>query len=128
MRRGIQADQCYYFEPEKLAAVKAAWARKAKKIADYPNPDLAIEVDVSDPKIDRADIYSKLRVAEIWWFDGQTVVFEQLQDDGSYAPPKKAAFFPCGRRTSFAGSSMKITAMSWRGNAVWTRGRKRCAA
>ena len=94
LKRGIQADQCYYFDPDKIEAATAAWARKAKKIADYPNPDLAIEVDVSDPKIDRAGIYSKLRVAEVWRFDGETVVIEQLQDDGSYKPATRSRFLP----------------------------------
>jgi hypothetical protein len=27
IKRGLQADQCYYFRRAKLAAVKAAWAR-----------------------------------------------------------------------------------------------------
>ncbi len=29
---------------------------------DFPNPDLAIEVDISRPEIDRAGIYAALRV------------------------------------------------------------------
>jgi hypothetical protein len=61
---------------------------------DYPNPDLAIEIDLSGPRVDRSDIYSKLRVAEVWRFNGKTVVIERLQDDGSYAPAETSLFLP----------------------------------
>jgi Uma2 family endonuclease len=94
IERGIQADQCYYFRPDKLAAAKAAWSRSATDIADYPNPDLAVEIDLSDPKIDREDIYAKLQVTEIWRFDGETLRIEQLQDDGTYKPAEKSLFLP----------------------------------
>ena len=68
--RGLEADDCYYFAPEKLAAVDGAIARWSKDVAEYPNPDLAIEVDISPSKIDRPGIYAALRVAEVWRFDG----------------------------------------------------------
>jgi Uma2 family endonuclease len=94
IQRGLQADQCYYFQPDKLAAVQAAWDRKSSDVADYPNPDLAIEIDLSGPQVDRADIYAKLQVVEVWRFDGESVVIEQLQDDGSYAPAATSRFLP----------------------------------
>ncbi len=40
IERGLEADQSYYFLPEKLAAAKAAMARGSNDVADYPNPDL----------------------------------------------------------------------------------------
>jgi Uma2 family endonuclease len=92
--RGIQADQCYYFDPAKLAADKAARARKSNDVADYPNPDLAIEIDLADPKVDRSGIYAALRVIELWRFDGESVVIEHLQDDGSYKPADESRFLP----------------------------------
>ena len=92
--RGLQADQSYYFDPEKRKAAKAAWARKSNDIADYPNPDLAIEIDLSDPKVDRPSIYAALRVAEIWQFDGENVIIEHLQEDGTYALSESSRFLP----------------------------------
>lgn len=94
VKRGLQADQCYYFRPDKLAAAKAAWARQSKDLADYPNPDLAIEVDLSEPKVDRSGIHAKLQIAEVWRFDGKSVAIEQLQDDGSYVPAESSRFLP----------------------------------
>ena len=45
--RGLEADDCYYFALEKLAVVDEAVARWSNDLTEYPNPDLAIEVDVS---------------------------------------------------------------------------------
>ena len=65
------------------------------KIADYPNPDLAIEVDISSPEIDRPGIYAALKVAEVWRFDGdlEQVIIERL-DDGTYRPVETSQFLP----------------------------------
>src|SRR5438045_881021 len=88
LAKGLEADQCYEFRPEKLAIVAAAIKRRSKDIADYPNPDLAIEIDISPPEVDRMGIYESLQVAEIWRFDGEEVTIEQLQADGTYVEAK----------------------------------------
>ena len=54
--RGLEADQCFYFLPEKLASLSAARARGSNNVADFPNPDLAIEIDLSPSLVDRASI------------------------------------------------------------------------
>ena len=54
--RAIESDLCYYFDRAKMAP--AAAAADSNNIDDYPNPDLAVEVDVSPPKIDRSGIYA----------------------------------------------------------------------
>ncbi len=94
--RGLEADDCYYFAPEKLAVADQAIVRWSKDVAEYPNPDLAIEVDVSPSKIDRAAIYAALRVAEIWRFDGERrrIVIERLSEDGSYQTVNMSQFLP----------------------------------
>ena len=94
IERGLEADQCYYFTPKKLEVVTEARARKAKDIADIPNPDLAIEIDISPSQVDRPGIYAALNVAEVWRFDGESVVIEQLRPDGTYAPADTSLFLP----------------------------------
>ena len=59
-----------------------------------PNPDLAIEIDLSGPKVDRPSIYAALGVAEIWRFDGRSLEIELLREDGSYAPVESSRFLP----------------------------------
>jgi Uma2 family endonuclease len=92
--RGLEADECYYFLPEKLAADAAALARGSDNIADYPNPDLAIEVDISPPQVDRAGIYAALRVTEVWRFVDDVLVIERLSPDGTYASVERSGFLP----------------------------------
>ena len=71
--RGLQADLSYYFDAEKLRVARDAFARKSNDPADFPNPDLAIEIDLSRPKVDRPSIYAALGVVEVWQFDGETL-------------------------------------------------------
>lgn len=94
VERGLEADQCVYFDPGKLAAVAKARALGCNDIADYPNPDLAVEIDISRPQVDRPGIYSALKVPEIWRFDGDVVVIEQLGPDGRYTAVKPSRWLP----------------------------------
>jgi Uma2 family endonuclease len=90
--RGLQADLSYYFEPEKIRAAREALARGSKDLSDYPNPDLAVEIDISGPKVDRPAIYADLRVAEVWRLGRKGLIIERLQADGSYSPVEMSRF------------------------------------
>jgi Uma2 family endonuclease len=94
--RGLEADNCYYFAPEKLAVADEAIGRWSKDVAEYPNPDLAIEVDIAPSKIDRPAIYAALRVVEVWRCDGQSqrIIIERLSEDGTYQTTNVSAFLP----------------------------------
>jgi Uma2 family endonuclease len=92
--RGLEADLCYFFTPEKPAAIVEARARKLKDIAAVPNPDMAIEIDLAAPEVDRPGIYAALQVAELWRFDGVDFVIEDLQPDGTYRPVEMSRFLP----------------------------------
>ena len=61
---------------------------------EFPNPDLAVEIDISPSQIDRPGIYQALRVGEVWRFDGDTVVIEQLGPDGAYVATESSRFLP----------------------------------
>ncbi|MHB1559944.1 MAG: Uma2 family endonuclease [Isosphaeraceae bacterium] len=92
--RGLESDQCYLFAPEKLAQFAAARRRGSRDIADYPNPDLAVEVDISHPEVDRPAIYAALRVAEVWRFDHGRVFIERLTPQGTYEAVESSGFLP----------------------------------
>jgi hypothetical protein len=92
--RRLEADQCSYFAPERLAVVAASRARKSNEVVDYPDSDLAIEIDISPSQIDRPGIYAALQVAELWRFDGEDLEIEQLGPDGSYASIESSRFLP----------------------------------
>jgi Uma2 family endonuclease len=94
--RGLESDECYFFRSDKLAQVAGARARRSTKIADFPNPDLAVEVDITPSKIDRPGIYSALKVTEVWRFDGEReeVIIERLGADGYFHRVEGSMFLP----------------------------------
>jgi Uma2 family endonuclease len=92
IERGIESDRCYYVEPSKIATALAALSRRLNDVAAYPNPDLAIEVDISAPQADRAGIYAALGVAELWSFDGETLTIKRLDEHGRYQPVERSGF------------------------------------
>lgn len=93
MIRGLEADLSYYFLAGKISMARAALARLSRDSTDYPRPDLAIEIDMSPPQVDRGSIYRELGVAEVWRLvDGRELVLEQLQPDGSYTQVEKSRF------------------------------------
>jgi Uma2 family endonuclease len=94
--RGLESDECYFFKADKLTAVARAKSRRSGDVADYPNPDLAIEVDLSRPKIDRTGIYAALQIPEVWRFEGQgeQVIIERLGADGAYQVNETSGFLP----------------------------------
>ncbi len=76
--------------------IAEAVARWSEDVADYPDPDLDIEVDVSPSKIDRPGIYAALSLAEVWRYDGKHrgIVIERLTVDGIYQPAEESGFLP----------------------------------
>jgi len=94
VERGLEADQCAWFDPDKVAAVKGLRDSGVKDMGLYPVPELAIEIDISTPEIDRPAIYSGLGIDEVWRMDGDAVVFEHLGADGQYVAVEKSRFLP----------------------------------
>jgi Uma2 family endonuclease len=92
IERGLEGDRTYYFRPETLRQDAQARRRGARDIAEYPNPDLAIEIDLSPPEVDRPGIYAALRVPEIWRFNGEVAEIAQLGRDGKYTPTASSRF------------------------------------
>ena len=92
LKRAIESDVCYYFDPAKLAA--AAAAAHSDDVNLYPNPDLVVEVDISPPKIDRPGIYAALEVPEFWRVRNNVVSIEQLGPDGTYVPVSRRRLLP----------------------------------
>ncbi|MGO8862289.1 MAG: Uma2 family endonuclease, partial [Acidimicrobiales bacterium] len=86
IERGIEADACYLLDPGKLEVARAAHSKGSNDVADYPNPDLAIEVDISRPKVDRPGIYAEMGVPELWRLDGGTPVIERRGAEARYRP------------------------------------------
>jgi Uma2 family endonuclease len=94
VKRGIESDLSYYFDLEKIAACALAASRESNEVTDYPNPDLAIEIDLSPSKIDRPGIYAALKVPELWRVRKGLVSIEHLLSPTGYVGVEKSAFLP----------------------------------
>jgi Uma2 family endonuclease len=94
IERGLEADQCYIFDPAKLERVEELLTKKVNDVAGYPNPDLAVEVDLSAPQADWPSIYAALQVPELWVFDTETVAIQHLNEGGKYVDTGRSRFLP----------------------------------
>ena len=92
IERGIEADHSYYFLPKNWQWPGLPGLAGRTTFADYPNPDLAIEVDISPPQVDGPGIYAKLQVTEVWRFDGHALTIERLNEAGRYVPVDASGF------------------------------------
>ena len=89
VERSIQGDESFYLTNEPKVRNKD----KIDLTRDPP-PDLAIEIEVTDSVLDRLAIYKKLRVPEVWRFDGKRIQVLQLGADGEYVPVERSRYFP----------------------------------
>jgi Uma2 family endonuclease len=79
VQRGLEPDECFWIESEPEVRGKM----DIDLLVDHP-PGLAIEIDITSSSLDRMEIYAKLRVPEVWRFDGESLRIQLLQEDGSY--------------------------------------------
>jgi Uma2 family endonuclease len=71
--RGLEPDECYCLR---------------RIMEDGQFPDIAIEVVVTQPLLDKLDIYERFKVQEVWtWQDGRSTLFARRENavgKGSY--------------------------------------------
>ena len=72
----------------------AAAAAHSDDVGLYPNPDLAVEIDISRPKIDRPGIYAALQMPEFWRANKQSVAIQHLSSHGKYVLANRSRFLP----------------------------------
>ncbi len=88
LARGLEPDECYYIQNESVV-------RHLEQIDlnQYPPPDLAIEIDITNSSINRLDLYATLGVPEVWRYDGSQLIIYQLHD-GQYLVCASSPTFP----------------------------------
>jgi Uma2 family endonuclease len=65
-QRGLEPDECYYFQDEAKVRGLKRWDPKRD-----PPPELVVEVDIFSRSIAREPIYADLGVPEIWRYNGR---------------------------------------------------------
>ena len=87
---GFEPDGCFYFQSEALIR-----NHQEIDLRVDPAPDLVIEIDITSGSINKLALYGQVGVAEIWRYDGDTIYFHLLQNDGSYFTSPTSVVFPC---------------------------------
>lgn len=84
---GAEPDECFY-----IRRISAVRGKRRLDLTEDPAPDLVIAIDVTNSSQNRLQVYADLRVAEVWIYNGESLVIQQLQD-GSYITSQTSQFF-----------------------------------
>lgn len=74
--KGVEGDASYYIQN----AERIIGKRKIDLESDPP-PDIIVEIDVTNPSLNKLPVYAALGVSEIWRYDGRTCRFYWLVGD-----------------------------------------------
>jgi Uma2 family endonuclease len=85
---GAEPDECFYFRN-----IDAVRGKKRLDLDEDPAPDLAIEIDVTSRSQNRLQVYADLGIVEVWIYDGNSLLIQQLRDRG-YITSQVSQFFP----------------------------------
>jgi Uma2 family endonuclease len=87
MRRGVEADACYYVQ-----SARRVIGKRPIDLESDPPPDIAVEIDVTNESLSKFPIYAALGVPEIWRYDGAVMRFYTLAGDAYREAPESACF------------------------------------
>ena len=85
---GAEPDECFYIDN-----IDAVQGKKRLDLPEDPAPDLVVEIDVTSSSQNRLQVYADLGVAEVWIYNGESLVIQQLQND-TYIISQGSQFFP----------------------------------
>ena len=88
-QRGLEADECYY-----LANFRRISRKKQIDLTVDPPPDLAVDIEMTEPLLYREGIYAALGFPEVWKFDGDQLLIQVLQTDGTYSTTEVSPSLP----------------------------------
>ncbi len=84
---GAEPDECFYIR--NIAAVQG---KKRLNMEEDPAPDLVLEIDITSSSQNRLQVYADLGVAEVWIYNGESLVIQQLQNS-TYIATQTSQFF-----------------------------------
>lgn len=85
---GAEPDKCFY-----IRNIDAVRGKRRLDLKQDPAPDLVLEIDVTSSSQSRLQVYADLGVAEVWVYNGESLVIHQLQN-GTYLISQDSQFFP----------------------------------
>ena len=119
LQRGFEPDSSFYIQHE--ASVRG---RAQIDLLVDPPPDLVIEIDVTNPSLNKMPIYAQVGVPEVWRDDDEQIMILLLHQ-GEYRSVAMSAAFPILTSdvlTHFVVQSKTLKRTVWlRGLREWVR-------
>lgn len=84
---GAEPDECFY-----IRQIGLVQGKKRLDLEEDPAPDLVVEIDVTSSSQTRLQVYADLGVAEVWIYNGESLVIQQLQG-GTYISCQTSQYF-----------------------------------
>jgi Uma2 family endonuclease len=84
---GAEPDKCFY-----IRNIGMVRGKKRLDLTEDPAPDLVIEIDVTSSSQNRLQVYADLGVAEVWVYNGDSLMVKQLVN-GIYITSETSQFF-----------------------------------
>jgi Uma2 family endonuclease len=81
-------------------------------MAEDPAPDPIVEIDITSSSANRLQVYADLGVAEVWVYDGKSLIIQQLQN-GPYIVAKTSQFFANPTISDIASWLQRSTTMDY---------------
>jgi Uma2 family endonuclease len=120
--RGFEPDSCFYVRN----APRVRGKRRIDLAVDPP-PDLVIEIDITNPSLDKFPVLAHVGVPEVWRFDGKRLEIFELAE-GGYRERAESIAFPILKAddlTSFIKDGETMSRPEWvRKLRAWARERK----
>ena len=118
LERGFEPDECFYFS-ENAARVRELVLGKGDIVLDEgdPPPDLIVEVDITNPSLNKLPIYAALRVPEVWRHEGGRLSILRLQDREEYTEATASGFLPAATAetlTRLVSDGLTLERRAWR--------------
>jgi Uma2 family endonuclease len=110
LQRGFEPDSCFYFKNEARMRGK-----KRLDLSVDPPPDLVVEIDITQPSLNKLPIFVAFGIPEVWRFDGKKLEILLLVD-GQYIERTNSASLPLVPAevvTNFLNESRSLGRLEW---------------
>jgi len=88
---GLEGDEGFFFDKDSVEHFRG---RDEYDANVDPPPDLMIEVDVSSSSEQRMMLYARMKVPEVWRYQGERVTIYRLGREGTYREAETSKWFP----------------------------------
>jgi Uma2 family endonuclease len=108
--KGFEPDSCFYIQ-----STQHSRGKKRIDLTQDPPPDLVIEIDLTNPSLDRFPIFARVGVLEVWRYDGTRVQIFKLTGE-QYEEVGQSVALPLLTSTvvtQFLEDSMELESTAW---------------